>query len=150
MRRRWIVGASAIVLGCGVLAGSNSAASAAGSQPLASSSAIERQVDAATRYRTLQGLAALRFEPSATLVSPEELDTRLGHNLQDPDSRAEPLDEIEIAARAPPGVREQPLQSQTPLGLAGIAWGFQHPGEAWRLLLPVLVEQNPPHGGSAE
>jgi hypothetical protein len=37
------------------------------------------------------------------------------------------------------GVRERPLQAQIPLGLAGVAWGFRHPGEAWRLFLPVLT-----------
>jgi hypothetical protein len=108
---------------------------------LGSSRSIEARVDAAERRRVLYSLAALQFGPVTTVISPEELDTRLGRNLtKTPASPENPLDEVEIETRVLPGVPEPPLQSQIPFGLAVIPWGFRHPSEAWRLFLPVLPE----------
>lgn len=142
MRRSSIVFASALTFGGLMLLASESAA-AAESHPkevlLASSHSIEAQMDATKRRNVIRSLAELGLGPGVTVVSPEGLDSLLGPNLTEtpaiPDNE---LDEVEIEARAPAGVHEQSLQSQIPFGLAGLAWGFRHPSQAWRLLLPVL------------
>lgn len=121
-----------------MLAGGNFTAAAA-SELLGSSHAIEQQVDEAKRVRVMRSLASLRSGSEASVVSPQQLDLQLGHNLKHtPASPADQLDQVEIEVRAPRGVPEQPQQAQIPFGLGGAAWGFRHPGEAWRLFLPVL------------
>lgn len=141
-RRTSIVVASAFAFALMMLLASESAAAVTGkslSVFLASPDPIKRQVDAAERRRVLHNLAALQFGPVASIISPAELDTRLGPTLREtPASPENHLDEVEVETRAPPGVQEQPLESQIPFGLAAIAWGFRHPSEAWRLFLPVM------------
>jgi hypothetical protein len=142
MRRTSNVLASAATFACLMLLASETAASAV-QRPqgvlLASSHSIEAQMDAAKRRQVILSLAELKFGPGATVISPEELDSFLGPNLTEtPASPDNELDEVEIEARALPGVYEQPLQSQIPFGLAALGWGVEHPREAWRLLLPVL------------
>jgi hypothetical protein len=96
-------------------------------------------MDAPKRRQVILSLAELKFAPGTTVISPEELDRLLGPNLTEtPASPDDELDEVEIEARALPGVYEQPLQSQIPFGLPALAWGVEHPREAWRLLLPAL------------
>jgi hypothetical protein len=108
---------------------------------LGSSRSIKTRVDAAERRRVLHSLAKLQFGPVTTVISPDELDNRLGANLtKTPASPENPLDEVEVETRVLPGVREQPLQSQIPFGLAAVTWGFRHPSQVWRLFLPVLPE----------
>jgi hypothetical protein len=142
MRRTSIALASAAAFACLMLLASDSAAAARKSTQgilLASSKSIEAQVDAVKRRQVISSLARLRFGPSATVISPEELQSLLGPNLTEtPASPDNELDEVEIEVRAPRGVHEEALQSQIPFGLAGLAWGVEHPREAWRLLLPVL------------
>jgi hypothetical protein len=142
MRRTSIVLASAATFACVMLLASESAASAAERPPgvlLGSSQSIEAQMDAAKRRRVILSLAELKLGPGATVISPQELDSLLGPNITEtPASPDNELDEVEIEARALPGVYEQPLQSQIPFGLAALGWGVEHPREAWRLLLPVL------------
>lgn len=105
-----------------------------------SSHAIEQQVDAASRQRVMRQLAGEQAGAAAGVISPQELQTLLGESLpESPQSRTYTLDELEIEVRAPRGVPERPLQAQIPMGLAGLAWGLRHPGEAWRLFLPVLA-----------
>jgi hypothetical protein len=137
VRQRWrFVSVAAVV--CSVLAG-GSCATAAASELLGSSHAIERQVDAARRVRVMRSLASLRLGSEPALVFPQQLDSQLGRNLTPtPASPKEQLDQVEIEARAPPGVAEEPLQAQIPFGLPAVAWGVRHPGEAWRLFVPVL------------
>jgi hypothetical protein len=121
-----------------MLAGGNFTTAAA-SELIGSSHAIQQQVDEAKRVRVMRSLDGLRFGSEASVVSPEQLDSQLGHNLtQSPASPADQLDQVEIEVRAPRGVPEQAQQAQIPFGLGGVAWGFRHPGEAWRLFLPVL------------
>ena len=97
-------------------------------------------MDASDRQRVMRGLADLRIGPTAAVISPERLQNLRGPNLREsPEYGGDELYEVEIEVRAPPGVPEQPLQAQIPFGLAGLAWSIRHPGEAWRLFLPVLA-----------
>lgn len=105
---------------------------------LLSSRPIEQQVDAAVARSVRRKLATLPFGPSATVISPGELEECLGSD-DGGQQFDEQLNEVEIEVRAPPDLREPPLQAQIPLGLAGLAWGIRHPTQAWRLILPVLV-----------
>jgi hypothetical protein len=143
-RRTSIVLASAFAFALLMLLASDSAAAVAGKPQgvlLASSKSIKSRVDAAEQRRVMHSLAALQFGPVTTVIAPEELDSELGPNLTDtPASPENQLDEVEVETRTLPGVQEQPLQSRIPFGLAGIAWGFRHPSEAWRLFLPVLSD----------
>jgi hypothetical protein len=140
MRRASIVLASALTFACLMLLASASAAAKAPQGVLLDSSqSIEAQVNATKSRHVIHTLAGLRFGPGAIVISPEELDSLLGPNLTEtPASPDNELDEVEVEARAPRGVHEEALQSQIPFGLPALAWGVEHPGEAWRLLLPIL------------
>jgi hypothetical protein len=105
---------------------------------LLSSRPIEQQVDAAVARSVRGKLATLPFGPSATVISPDELEDFPGSD-NGGQQFDEQLNRVEIEVRAPRGLPEPPLQAQIPLGLAGLAWGIRHPAQAWRLILPVLA-----------
>jgi hypothetical protein len=126
----WLVTASAA-------AGLNTGSAGAGVQ-LMPSQPIERHVDADKHRRVLHQLAELQVGPASGVLSPEDLRELRSGNLPDSPENAYDLNDVEIEVRAPRGVPECPLQAQIPLGLAGLAWGARHPGQAWRLFLPVM------------
>ena len=123
---------------CGVLLPSLGVAATAGlarrspvtssSMLLESSGSIAR---ATARVKAVQVKATLdlRLVDSARYLTPEQL--RIAQGFSD-----EPLEAVEIHARQ--GIDEANIQAPIPFGLAGLYWGARHPGEAWRLLLPVL------------
>jgi hypothetical protein len=135
---------SVFALACGLFTASAAAGPNAGSGGpgvlLTPSQPIERQVDADRRRHALHQLAQLHVGPAGKVVSPEYLQILLGENLaESPENHAYELDELEIEVRAPYGVPELPRQAEIPMGLAGLAWGLRHPGQAWRLVLPVIA-----------
>jgi hypothetical protein len=106
---------------------------------LDSSQAVRREFDALNAHRVARAFADLKIGSARTTVSPEELQMMLGP--EDPataGSEDTELATVEIETRAPPGIRESAPQAQIPFGFSGIAWGFRHPTQAWRLLMPVL------------
>jgi hypothetical protein len=137
MVRTRVLIVSGVAVACLMRAANESAAAAVKNGPegplLMSSRSIERQVDGVITRRVKRNLANLKPAPAANVISPEELEDSLGRE------NAQHQLELEIEVRAPPGLREQPVQAQIPFGLAGLAWGVRHPGQAWRLLLPVLA-----------
>jgi len=102
-----------------------------------SSETIKRQVDAAQQREVLHTLSGLPAGPVGTAISARELQSLVGRNMPD-NSASAGYPTQEIVVRAPSAVSERPLQSQIPVGLAGIGWGIRHPTQAWRLFLPVL------------
>lgn len=76
----------------------------------------------------------------------DQLDLRLGSNarymtparIRDAIGEPrEPLPTVEIDA--PSGIRQSAVSAQIPFGIEGIFWGFRHPSQAWRLVLPVAA-----------
>ena len=102
-----------------------------------SSETIKGQVEALQKREVLRRLRGLPAGPVTTAISPRELQNLVDRNMLDNSANAGYRTD-EIVVRAPPAVSERPLQSQIPVGLAGIGWGIRHPSQAWRLFLPVL------------
>jgi len=93
------------------------------------------------RFSYIRSLAELPVGPAGTAISREELRELVGEDA----SHSAPnqvlpsqIAEIDIEIQPPPRVRQQASESEVPVGLAGLAWGVQHPGQVWRLFLPVL------------
>lgn len=101
---------------------------------------IEQQVEAAEGRRVIRRLTNLQVGPVGREVTPQELQGWRGSIPPDsPENATLQHEEVEIAAQVPPGVPERALQARIPFGIAGLVWGFCHPREAWRLVLPVLT-----------
>ena len=138
------------ILCCGFTpAVARAAASASVNQSvlLGSSQEVRKEFDELNVQRVAQAFADMKVGSAQATVSPEDLQLMLGP--EDPvTARSNPaivgshtdaqLATVEIATRAPPGIHESAVQAQIPYGFAGMAWAFQHPTQAWRLLLPVL------------
>ena len=138
------------ILCCGsipTVARAAASASANQSVLLGSSQEVRKEFDELNVQRVAQAFADMKVGSAQATVSPEDLQLMLGP--EDPvTARSNPaivgsrtdaqLATVEIETRAPPGIHESAVQAQIPYGFAGMAWAFQHPTQAWRLLLPVL------------
>jgi hypothetical protein len=118
-----------------------SAAATSVKQPilLGSSQAIRREFDVLNVRRVARAFADIGVGSAHATVSPEDLQMMLGP--EDPATTGTEdaeLATVEIETRALPGIQESGPQSQIPFGFSGMAWGFRHPTQAWRLLMPVL------------
>jgi hypothetical protein len=117
------------------------AAAASAKQPtlLGSSQAIRKEFDALNVRRVARAFADVRVGSAHATVSPEDLQMMLGP--EDPattGAESADLATVEIETRAPLGIEESGPQAQIPFGFSGMVWGFRHPTQAWRLLMPVL------------
>lgn len=79
------------------------------------------------RHQTVQ--LDLHLGPTARYLTPAEIQAAVGN----PDA---PLPTVVIDA--PSGITESAVSARIPFGIAGIAWGFRHPTQGWRLILPVI------------
>jgi len=124
----------------------NATAAPAPAALLASSKSVKAGVDARQRRLVLQRLAALQFRPAASAISAAQLEAaRDASFAASPPGSDKPLPEVDVAASRRPLARP-PLQSQIPFGIWAIVWGVRHPGQAWRLFLPIpaATDRTPP------
>jgi hypothetical protein len=138
------------ILCCGLTPAIALGADAAGVKQgvlLGSSRAIRREFDVLNVRRVSRAFADVRVGTARATVSQEVRQMMLGRedpaitgseNAEFGSEEDAELTTPEIETRAPPGIQESGPQAQIPFGLSGIAWGFEHPTQAWRLLMPVL------------
>jgi hypothetical protein len=135
-------GVPVAVICCGFIpAIANCAASGSMKQAilLGSAQQIRRQFDVLNVRRVAHAFADVNVGSARTTVSPEELEMMLGpQNPASAGSENAELTTVEIETRTQPGIRETGIQARVPFGIAGIAWGSRHPTKAWRLLVPIL------------
>jgi hypothetical protein len=79
------------------------------------------------RHQTVQ--LDLQLGPTARYLTPAQIQAAVGN-------ADAPLPTVEIDA--PSGITESAVSAPIPFGIAGVAWGFRHPRQGWRLILPVI------------